>query len=302
MVNAEVPPLRTWRGIIRPIRGRSRKLATLTQHRSPAARRGTRRKRRAGHSPLLAPLVVFGVLIVFGAAYVAYVLWPRWPDSPVALDAPTVPIVVSGTVFNIEPAAIRMNVQRRPGAHERVDLSYLWPSLTPPDPAIKPTVGAPIDPNERLFVTIASGDTTLPLMERVQTIYPRYLVAEPVAGPPGLTFRGFRSETPYQGEDLVFEFERARALPRPLLAKGRHKFGHLPAGKAYRQRRRHTTLSARLAGQMVRRRQRNRSPDRQAASGREVAGFPTSCPHLLRASTSSRRHKLRRGWPGRARP
>jgi hypothetical protein len=133
------------------------------------------------------------------------VLWPRWPDSPVTLDPPTVPIVVSGTVFNIEPAAIRMNVQGRPGAHERVDLSYIWPSLTPPDPAIKPTVGAPIDPNERLFVTIASGETTLPLMERVQTIYPRYLVAEPVAGPPGLTFRGFRSETPYQGEDLVFE-------------------------------------------------------------------------------------------------
>jgi len=72
------------------------------------------------------------VLIVFGAAYVAYVLWPRWPDSPVAFDAPTVPIVVSGTVFNIEPAAIRMNVQRRPGAHERVDL--LLP-LAEPDAA-----------------------------------------------------------------------------------------------------------------------------------------------------------------------
>ena len=61
------------------------------------------------------------------------------------------------------------------------------------------------DPNEGLFVTIASGDTTLPLMERVQTIYPRYLVAEPVAGPSGLTFRGFRSDTPYEGDDLVFE-------------------------------------------------------------------------------------------------
>ena len=35
--------------------------------------------------------------------------------------------------------------------------------------------------------------------------YPRYLVAEPVAGPPGLTFRSFRIDTPYQGEDLVFE-------------------------------------------------------------------------------------------------
>src|SRR5215471_16888127 len=134
-----------WRGIIRPIRGaRSRSLTTLTQDRSRRARRGARRKPSTGHGPLLPPLMVFGAVVLFGAAYVTYVLWPRWPDSPVTLNAPTVPIVVSGTVFNIEPAAIRMNVQRRPGAHERVDLSYMWPSLTPPDHAIKPTVGAPI--------------------------------------------------------------------------------------------------------------------------------------------------------------
>ena len=63
----------------------------------------------------------------------------------------------------------------------------------------------PLDPNERIFVTIASGDSTLPLMERVQTIYPRYLVPQPAAGFPGLTYRGFRDDTPYQGEDLVFE-------------------------------------------------------------------------------------------------
>jgi hypothetical protein len=122
-------------------------LTILAQERTSPARRGSRRRRRSGHSPLLAPLVVFAGVIVIAAAYVAYVLWPRWPDAPVALDVPTLPIVISGTRFNIEPAAIRMNVQRRPGAHERVDLSYLWPSLVPPDPAIKPTVGAPIDPN-----------------------------------------------------------------------------------------------------------------------------------------------------------
>jgi hypothetical protein len=123
----------------------------------------------------------------------------------VALNAPSLPIVISGVSFNIEPAAIRIKVQRRPGAQERVDLSYLWPSLAPPDPALKPTVGAPVDPNERLFVTIESGDSTLPLMERVQTIYPRYLVAQPAAGFPGLTYRSFRDGTPYQGDDLVFE-------------------------------------------------------------------------------------------------
>jgi len=180
-------------------------LATLTHERAPRTRRPSRQRRRSGHRRLLTPLVVFAGVIVIATAYVAYVLWPRWPDAPVALDAPTVPIVISGTTFSIEPAAIRMNVQRRPGAHERVDLSYLWPSLVPPDPATKPTVGAPIDPNERLFVTISSGEMTLPLMERVQTIYPRYLVAEPAAGPTGLTFRGFRNDTPYDGDDLVFE-------------------------------------------------------------------------------------------------
>ena len=190
-------------------------MATLTRERTPPPRRASRRRRRSGHRPLLAPLVVFASVAIIATAYIAYVLWPRWPDAPVAPDAPVVPIVISGITFNIEPAAIRMNVQRRPGAHERVDLSYLWPSLLPPDPAAKPTVGTPIDPNERLFVTISSGEMTLPLMERVQTIYPRYLVAEPVAGPPGLTFRGFRSDTPYEGDDLVFE----SSAPEHFLAR-----------------------------------------------------------------------------------
>jgi hypothetical protein len=122
---------------------------------------------------------------------------------------------VAGVYFNIEPAAIRMAVQRRPGTQERIDLAYLWPSLTPPDPALRPTVGAPVDPNERLFVTIAAGDSTLPLIERVQTIYPRYLVPEPTAGPDGLTLRGFRDGTPYQGEELVFE----SAAPEHFLAR-----------------------------------------------------------------------------------
>src|SRR5215813_961984 len=99
-------------------RARSRILTTLTQDRSPKARRNVRRNRRTGHGPLLAPLMVFGAVVLFGAAYVTYVLWPRWPDSPVTLDAPTVPIVVSGTVFNIErPAAARRARTRGPLLH-----------------------------------------------------------------------------------------------------------------------------------------------------------------------------------------
>jgi hypothetical protein len=187
-------------------------MAYLT-HEPPVRPRASRR--RAGPSPLTAPVLVFAAVTVFAAAYVAYVLWPRWPDAPVALDAPSLPIIVAGVYFNVEPAAIRQSVQRRPGTQERVDLAYLWPSLVPPDPAHKPTVGEPIDLNGRLFVTIQTGDGTLPLLERVQTIYPRYLVAEPVAGPPGLTLRGFRDDTPYQGEELVFESQ----APEHFLAR-----------------------------------------------------------------------------------
>ncbi|MFN3658100.1 MAG: hypothetical protein ACK4UO_12660 [Pseudolabrys sp.] len=169
------------------------------------ARPARARRRGGGHNPLLAPILLFAAVVAIGVAYVAYVLWPRWPEVPVARNAPSLPIVVAGTAFNIEPAAIRQAVQRKPGAQDRIDLAYLWPSLLPPDPGLKPTVGAPVDPNERLFVTIQSGELTLAPMERVQTIYPRYLADETAAGPQGLSIRAFRDGTAYQGEDLVFE-------------------------------------------------------------------------------------------------
>src|SRR6185437_15758542 len=112
------------------------------------------------------------------------------------------------------------------------------PSLAPPDPALKPTVGAPVDPNERLFVTIESGDSTLPLMERVQTIYPRYLVAQPAAGFPGLTYRSFRDGTPYQGDDLVFESNAPEHFLARCSRKGVTNMG-VPARAPHRQRRYH---------------------------------------------------------------
>ena len=180
-------------------------MAFLAQEPPSSARPATQRRRHAGHNPIMIPLLVFGAVVLLAALYVAYILWPRWPQGSVSLNAPSLPIVVSGVTFNVEPAAVRVAVQRRAGVQQRVDLSYLWPSLAPPDPAVKPTVGAPLDANERLFVTISSGDATLPLLDRVQTIYPRYLVPQPVAGFPGLTYRGFRDDSPYQGEDLVFE-------------------------------------------------------------------------------------------------
>jgi hypothetical protein len=201
-------------------------LATVTHHRAPA------RPRHAGRSPLTGPLLLLAAVLLIAAAYVAYVLWPRWPETQVTLDAPSMPIIVAGVYFNVEPAAIRVAIQRHPGTQERVDLAYLWPSLTPPDPALKPTTETPADPNKRLFVTIASGEGTLPILERVQTIYPRYLVAEPTAGPSGLTLRGFRDDTPYQGEELVFE----SAAPEHFLARCSKK-GVVNSGECLLERR-----------------------------------------------------------------
>ena len=93
-------------------------MSTLAQRR--------RLKGKTGHNPLAAPLLLFAGSVVVAGLYIGYVLWPRWPDTPVAPNAPSLPIVVAGVNFNIEPAAIRRAIQRRPGVQDRVDLAYLW--------------------------------------------------------------------------------------------------------------------------------------------------------------------------------
>jgi len=163
------------------------------------------------HGPLTLPLVVFAAVVLLAFLYICYVLWPRWPGPPIGPDAPALPITVAGVAFNVPPAAIRVRVQRRPGAHERVDLAFLWPSLAPPDPGAKPpppAPGAPPAPTqtlERIFVTIASAADTLDPAERVLNIYPRYAEVEAVAGPDGLALLPFKDGTPYQGEDLLYD-------------------------------------------------------------------------------------------------
>src|SRR5262245_5571753 len=92
-----------------------------------------KRHRRGGRSLLLLPLAVFAAVAFAACAYIGYVLWPRWPGPPVGPDAPALPVTVAGVAFNLPPAAIRVPVQRRPGAQERVDLAFLWPSLAPPE-------------------------------------------------------------------------------------------------------------------------------------------------------------------------
>src|SRR6516225_9628033 len=75
------------------------------------------RRRRSGKSQLLLPLIVFATVAFTAFVYIGYVLWPRWPTP--RLDAPALPITVAGVAFNLPPAAIRVPVQRRPGARAR---------------------------------------------------------------------------------------------------------------------------------------------------------------------------------------
>jgi hypothetical protein len=172
------------------------------------------------------PVILLLALTFVALLYVAYLLWPRWPAAPVAPDAPTLPIVVGGVAFNIPPGALRMPVQRRAGAQERVDLAFQWPSLTPPDPQAKL-------PGERLFVSIAVASAALPPTDRLKVVYPRY--ADPAAqpAPDGLVQYAFRDGTPYQGEDLVV----AAAAPEKFALRcARERSPQAPATCLYDRR------------------------------------------------------------------
>jgi hypothetical protein len=174
--------------------------------------------------------LIAGVLGLAGCP-VAYILWPRWPDQ-VALDAPTLPMTVGGLLLNVPPASIRVALQRRTGAQDRIDLVFLWPSLAPPDPAAKL---APTDvPNvtDRVFVTIAVSDGTPPPLQRFETIYPRYTADTPSTGSGGLLMQSFRNDTPYQGEDLLYE----PSAPERFLVRCTRKSGPAPGMCLHEQR------------------------------------------------------------------
>ena len=153
------------------------------------------RLRRRAQGFTVLPLSFLIVPLIVAGCFVAYVLWPSWPSAPGAPDAPVFPVTVAGVLFEIPPAAIRAAVQRHPGPHERVDLAFEWPALTPPhaqgdadDPSVADaeTDGATApspktasaDTTGRLFVTIAALGSLLPPLERLRSIYPHYVEAE----------------------------------------------------------------------------------------------------------------------------
>ena len=181
--------------------------------------------RRGPRRPISGRAVTLGLIaggVLLAGVPIAYMLWPQ--PVPVTLDAPSLPISVGGVAFNVPPAAIRVPVQRRAGAQPRIDLVFLWPSLSPPDPAVKVTQTAVPNVSERIFIIIAMSDGTLPPAERLKVIYPRYTVGNPAARPDGLTEHGFRAGTPYQGEELIYD----AAAPERFLLRCTRKVGVTP--------------------------------------------------------------------------
>lgn len=172
--------------------------------------RSPRRARKVARSLLMLPFLIFLGVSTIALGYVGYVLWPRWPGPVVAPNAPSLPIIVGGTAFNVPPAAIRRPVQRKPGTQERIDLVFVWPSLAPPASAAEAGpqgASASIEaarPLERIFLAIAASDGGPSPLERMQTIYRRYLAPETLSAPNGLIMLAFRKDTPYQGEDMLY--------------------------------------------------------------------------------------------------
>jgi hypothetical protein len=150
------------------------------------------------------PIMAASAVAAAAIALVAYLLWPTWgiesSSSPERL-----PVSVGATLFNVPPTAIRMKIQRHSGPQERIDLSFAYPSLEPPDGAkhvSADTVEEAPQPIDRIFLSIAAHHDSLAPDMRLRTIYPRYLEQASTPGQDGLTMRAFRDNTPYGNEDL----------------------------------------------------------------------------------------------------
>src|SRR5262245_40015697 len=206
---------------------------------SNLSRAATGRPRRGG--TLALPLIGTLTVAALAAGFIAYVLWPRWRAPTVPPDAPALPITIAGTPFNVPPAAMRIPLQRRAGAHERVDLAFLWPSLEPPGPHASGTraSGAAVQQQtvDRLFVTISVAGDPLTPVERIKTIYPRYAAADVDIEPNGLAVKAFRSGTPYQGEDLIYDANYDSVTTEGFFVRcSRNSVGPTPGVCLYSQR------------------------------------------------------------------
>src|SRR5664279_6416228 len=133
---------------------------------------------RGDHRSHMMPIVLGCAITAGGIALVAYLLWPTWGTDASSSPA-RLPVSIGATLFNVPTAAIRMKIQRHSGLQERIDLSFSFPSLEPPDAPKHVSADAVVDeavqPIDRIFLSIAAHHDTLAPDALVHTIYPRYL-------------------------------------------------------------------------------------------------------------------------------
>lgn len=155
------------------------------------------------------PLAAGAAVGCMAVALVGYLLWPTWHGRGDS-DPDRLPITVGDALFDIPRHAVRMKVQQRSGAQERIDLAFQYPELTPPSapaPVTAETVETTLVAANRIFVTIAAHHGEMAPTERARVIYPRYLDPFDQTVADGLIRNGFRADTPYQSEDLVGDAE-----------------------------------------------------------------------------------------------
>ena len=144
-------------------------LLSTAQHLARSSRKDPR-----GH---MVPILAGSLLAAGAVALVAYLLWPTW-GTVNAKGPERLPVSVGGTLFNVPAAAIRRKIQRHSGPQERVDLGFMFPSLTPPEApkhVSADTVEEQPQPIDRIFLSITAHRDSLAPDMRVRTIYPRYL-------------------------------------------------------------------------------------------------------------------------------
>jgi hypothetical protein len=179
----------------------------------------------------LLPIVLGGGVAAAALAFVAYLLWPTW-EVDTASGPARLPVSVGSTLFNVPSGSIRMKIQHHTGPQERIDLSFAYPSLEPPE-APRRVSAADVDeamqPIDRIFLSIADHHDALAPDARARTIFPRYLDQSTTVGEDGLMMRPFREGSPYSGEDLfsasapgfVARCTRAASTPGMCLSERR---------------------------------------------------------------------------------
>ena len=163
------------------------------------------RNRHTAPTAQSAVMTAASIVALMVLVFIAYLLWPRWPDAPTTSGPDKLPISVGGVLLNVPQNALRVRVQRHSGAHERVDLAFLYPSLAPPGPPPRVNAENAADVPvaiDRIFLTIAAHGGAMSPQERMKAIYARYLEPAPALQPNGLRRQAFRDTSPYRDEDL----------------------------------------------------------------------------------------------------